>query len=108
MLSMLLLWLVLISTSLPYLIFSNNVFFSSRPGGVIMLSAGAMLEYSTCQNAVTNLITMIVCTFCYVGCYLKIRDSENGSRVLRSRSTRDIISMDAIAYQRKRSQPSAG
>ncbi|VDK45754.1 unnamed protein product [Cylicostephanus goldi] len=76
------LWILVVSTSLPYLLLPNAVYFASRPGGVIMLSAGALAEYAASQNVVINLITIITCTICYVACYLRIRDPQDGYRVV--------------------------
>ncbi|CAJ0595693.1 unnamed protein product [Cylicocyclus nassatus] len=79
---MLLLWILVVSSSLPYLLLPNAVVFASGPGGVIILSAGVLADYAASQNVVINLITILTCTFCYVACYLRIRDPQNGYRVV--------------------------
>ncbi|VDM86028.1 unnamed protein product, partial [Strongylus vulgaris] len=50
---------------------------TSRPDGILMLSAGVLLEYATAQNTTINLVALIACSACYIACYVIIRDPKH-------------------------------
>ncbi|VDM66970.1 unnamed protein product [Strongylus vulgaris] len=75
-LSMVAIWAIILSTSLPY-VYSTAISLSFGSDGVILLSAGVMITYATGQTAVVNLLAMIACSTCYAACFAKIRDPQH-------------------------------
>ncbi|EYB84869.1 hypothetical protein Y032_0308g2046 [Ancylostoma ceylanicum] len=70
-------WTLIIAFSVTVLlVFGKSVHFELTSSGIISLKGGSAKDFSTMQSAVGNLLTVVLCSVCYLCCFIKNRKGD--------------------------------